>query len=653
MSTLQTRKKSPKFNFNGARVVCFESRMAQVMMGNISQYGGVAISAPSMQEIPLEKNPEIRAFGRKLMAGQIDLVIFMTGVGTKHLMNGLRAAYAFEDVLIQLKKVTVVARGPKSVRALREFGIPVSVTIPEPNTWREILEILDFSEKATSLAGKTIAVQEYGIPNEMLTQALKKRQANVIQVPIYRWALPDDTKPLLCAIQKIATGDVDIAIFTSAAQIRHVLRAASENGLEKQFREGMKKIVVSSVGPTTSEAIRQEGFGVDFEPSHSKMGPLVSETAQNSKGLIERKKGGPAQVSRLRPHPISDSDVTLRHNSPFMKACRLEKAEVTPVWLMRQAGRYSKDYRALRSKVSFLELCKNKELAAQVTIDAVRQIGADAAIIFSDLLLIVEPLGFDLDYTSGEGPVISSDTLDVKNVDRLREIKPEESLSFVFDAVKLTRQCLDSNIPLIGFSGAPFTLASYLLEGGGSKNFVKTKQFMYKDAGAWHALLEKLGRGITRYLNGQIEAGADAIQIFDSWAGCLSPDDYTAFVLPHTQKIIQGLKKGVPVIHFGTGTASFLDKMREAGGDVIGADFRIELDQAWKQIGFDAGIQGNLDPVVLCSTKDEIKKRAQKILDQAAGRPGHIFNLGHGVLPMTPEENVKALVDMVHELSCK
>jgi uroporphyrinogen decarboxylase len=223
-------------------------------------------------------------------------------------------------------------------------------------------------------------------------------------------------------------------------------------------------------------------------------------------------------------------------------------------------------------------------------------------------------------------------------------------LSFVFEAVRLIRQSLDPNIPLIGFAGAPFTLASYLIEGGTSKTFLKTKRLMLTDAGAWHALMEKLSRGLIKYLNGQIEAGADLVQLFDSWVGCLSPEDYRQFVLPHSRAVIRGLTPGVPVIHFGTGTAAFLRQMRDAGGDVIGVDFRIALDQAWKAIGYDVGIQGNLDPAVLCASRDVIRARVKQILEQAGGRSGHIFNLGHGVLPQTPVEHVIGLIEDVHEL---
>ena len=359
-------------------------------------------------------------------------------------------------------------------------------------------------------------------------------------------------------------------------------------------------------------------------------------------------------------------------SSPFLKACRREKTSLTPVWLMRQAGRYMKEYREVRDKVSFLELCKTPDLCAEVAVTAQEKIGADAAIVFSDLLLILEPLGFGLEYNSGNGPVITGRMESQADVDRVLELDPAGSLQYVFDAVRKTRASLKPDIPLIGFSGAPFTLAAYMLEGKSSRVFSKVKHFMTSQPVAWHALMEKISRAVVGYIHGQILAGADAIQIFDSWIGCLSPEEYREYVLPHTRAVIAGIptiparsrgldgqssqagiQKGIPIIHFGTGTGPFLENFREAGGDVIGVDHRIELDRAWKQVGYDVAIQGNLDPLALCGPADQLKSQVRKILDQAGGRPGHIFNLGHGVLPQTPVDNVIRLIDLVHELSAQ
>ena len=319
---------------------------------------------------------------------------------------------------------------------------------------------------------------------------------------------------------------------------------------------------------------------------------------------------------------------------------------------MRQAGRYMKEYRDLRAKVPFLELCKNPDLVSEVTVTAARKLGVDAAIIFADLLLIVEPLGFSLAYDQGEGPSHQA----------RRCARPQMWTGFG----KWTRSnrwlifttlfagpapTLTPHYRCIGFAACPFTLASYLIEGGGSRNYRHTKGLMYRDPGAWRALMEHLARNLARYVNGQIAAGVQAVQLFDTWVGCLGPADYREFVLPYTRMMIEGITPGTPVIHFGTGTGMLLEDMRDAGGDIMGLDSHVELDEAWARLGYSVGVQGNLDPIVLYADQAYIRSRVQRILDQAGGRPGHIFNLGHGLLPDTPYENVLALVDMVHELS--
>ena len=333
-----------------------------------------------------------------------------------------------------------------------------------------------------------------------------------------------------------------------------------------------------------------------------------------------------------------------------MRACRREPVPYTPIWLMRQAGRYMPEYRAVRNKTTFLELCKNPSLAAEVTVTAAERLGVDAAIIFADILLILEPMGVNLEFAHGEGPVIHNPVRHATDVDRLRQLEDVSALDFVNEAIRQTRRALKPDIPLIGFAGAPFTLASYLTEGGGSKNYVHTKRLMYNDSGAWHAMLSLITASLVKYLNAQIEAGAQAVQLFDSWVGALSPDDYRELVLPHTRAVIAGIKPGVPVIHFGTGTAALLELMSEAGGDVIGLDWRVRLDEAWDRVGHDVAVMGNLDPVALFADREVLRTQAKRILDQANGRPGHIFNLGHGILPETPVENVIALVEMVHEV---
>ncbi len=345
--------------------------------------------------------------------------------------------------------------------------------------------------------------------------------------------------------------------------------------------------------------------------------------------------------------------MTSQSNSSFLAACRREKTPYTPVWLMRQAGRYMREYRQLRAEHGFLELCKNPQLAAEITITPVERLKVDAAILFADILLLLEPMGVGLEYSKGDGPIIHRPVRTAADVDALKEVEPGKNLSFVFESVRQCRRALAGKVPLIGFSGAPFTLASYVIEGAGSRNYIHTKSFFYNQPDAWNTLMTKLALAIAEYLNGQIAAGAEAVQLFDSWAGCLSPVDYEKFVLPYTRAAIEGITPGVPVIHFSTGTAGCLSLLRAAGGDVISVDWRVHLDDAWAAVGHDVAIQGNLDPVALFGPPQQIRERVVDILARAAGRPGHIFNLGHGILPETPVDHVIAMVDAVHELSSK
>lgn len=339
------------------------------------------------------------------------------------------------------------------------------------------------------------------------------------------------------------------------------------------------------------------------------------------------------------------------HAFPFLRACRREPVERTPIWLMRQAGRYLPEYRTIRQRLSLLELCKTPDAAAEVTVLPVDRLGVDAAIVFADILLVAEALGVGLEFAKGEGPIVHRPVRTPADVDGLPDVDPREATGFVFETVRLARRALDGRVPLIGFAGGPFTVASYLVEGSPSQQFARTKQLMRTDPATWDRLMDKLTALTVRYLEGQIAAGAQAVQIFDSWIGCLAPDDYRRHVLPYTRRVITGLAGAVPVIHFGTGTAGLLELMREAGGDVIGLDWRVDLGEAWRRVGEGVAVQGNLDPTALLADPGEIRRAVRHILSSAGGRPGHIFNLGHGVLPQTPWQHAAALVEIVHEES--
>jgi len=316
---------------------------------------------------------------------------------------------------------------------------------------------------------------------------------------------------------------------------------------------------------------------------------------------------------------------------------------------MRQAGRYLPEYRAIRERVSFMELCTTPRLAAEVMIATVDRLGVDAAIIFSDLLPILQPMGMQLEFTSGEGPVIHNPVREAADVARVHELDDVGRVGYVMEVVAATRGGLDDMIPVIGFAGAPFTLAGYCIEGGTSKSWQATKTFMLRHESAWHDLLARLARAVSRYLVAQLDAGAQLVQLFDSWVGCLGPDDYRRYVLPHTQAAIAAAAARAPVIHFATGNPALVPLLAEAGGSVIGIDWRIDLAEGWRLAGHDRAVQGNLDPVVLLADRDTVRRRVREVLASAGGRPGHIFNLGHGILPQTPVENVLELVAAVKE----
>jgi uroporphyrinogen decarboxylase len=333
----------------------------------------------------------------------------------------------------------------------------------------------------------------------------------------------------------------------------------------------------------------------------------------------------------------------------FLKACRREAVDATPVWFMRQAGRYMPEYRELRKRHTLLEMVKTPELATQVTLQPVKAFDVDAAIIFADILTLPESMGLDLKFTEGEGPAFLNPVRSKEDVEKLAIRSPEEALGFTLEAIRQTRTSLDGKVPLIGFSGAPFTLACYMIEGKGSREFPITRQFIREQPKAWHALLEKLSQAVGRYLAAQIDAGAQAIQLFDTWAGILSEAEYKEFALSYSAHALHSVRNSsVPSIHFAIG-AHLLSLVKEAGGDVIGVDFHIGLANAWQRLGTDVAVQGNLDPSPLLGPVSEAKRQAAQILDSVRGRNGHIFNLGHGILKETPVSNVAELVNFVHE----
>jgi len=635
---------------DGLRVVAFESRRADEIAKLVAHHGGVPIAAPSIREVPLAENPAARVWARQLLAGAIDVQLFLTGVGTRALLKLVAGEFDLAAIRAALARIVTVARGPKPVAALREFELAPTLRVPEPNTWRELLATLDAE---APVAGKTVAVQEYGVPNLELLRGLDDRGATVVELPVYAWALPLDTAPLRAAVRRIAACEADVLVFTTGRQVEHVLEIARAEGVEAEVRGALGSVVVASIGPVCAEALLAAGFPVDVQPASPKMGPLVAALAAEAPARLAAKR----RVTAAAPAAVPTSpalDPQLR-DGLLMRALRREAVPRTPVWLMRQAGRYLPSYRAVRATVGLLELCKRPDLVCEVTVDAVRQLGVDAAIVFSDLLIPLEAMGAAVEFVPGTGPVIASPLRESEDLERFGTLEPG-ALAFVCEGVRLARAALPADVPLVGFAGAPFTLASYLIEGGTSRTYEHTKLVMYRDESRWHLLLERLARSMGAFLAEQHAAGAQAVQVFDTAAGCLSPADYRRFVFPHTRTLLATLRAAapdVPVILFATGATGLLPVLRALGAEAIGVDWRVDLDLAWQTIGYDTAVQGNLDPAVLFAAPAEIRRAVADVLARAGGRPGHIFNLGHGLLPRTPVDHVRVLVDAVHELGTR
>ncbi|TWU55747.1 uroporphyrinogen decarboxylase [Rubripirellula reticaptiva] len=631
-------------DFNGLRIAALESRRAADLARMIRRSGGKDHVSPSMREVPIEPNRGAIDFAYRLMTGDINIVILTTGVGFRYLIKSIERHVDQKRFLESLSDVTTICRGPKPAAAMKEFGITTTHRVPEPNTWRELLQTID---QHVPIANQVVGLQEYGITNPSLVAGLEARGATVEPLRVYGWEFPEDVAPLEANVRALAAGQREVLLLTSAHQVVNMLRMAEQLDLVDALRSGLHRTVISSIGPTTTQMLEECDIHVDFEPSHPKMGHLVIESAARCEAMVASKRrlfaSSPAYRSKPMNHP---SD-----NSLFMRACRGESTERTPVWLMRQAGRYMAEYREVRAKQSFLELCANPTLCSEIMCTAVDRLKVDAAIIFSDLLPILVPMGFDLEFVAGDGPVIHNPVREASDLARVKGLDDPQSLDFVYETVRQTRADLPESIPLIGFAGAPFTLASYAIEGGGSRQYTNTKKLMRTDIGAWNALMEKLSAAITVYLNHQIDAGAQCVQLFDSWAGCLSAADYVEFVLPWMKQIIAGISPGVPLINFATGNPELQPLLRGDRRTVVGVDWRIGLDTAWQRIGHDCSVQGNMDPSVLLANPDVIRAQVAKVLQQADNRPGHIFNLGHGVLKETPVEHAIACVEAVKELS--
>ncbi len=622
---------------------------AAELRGLIEAHGGRLSNYDCSQAISSANQPaaELSLVANQLLTGELDVVLFVTAAGVNYFVEQASRLVDGQRLLDSISDIKSIAGSEAASAAFEKHGIVPAISMGRHKSWRDILIAIDSQIRIENCkVGLEEANAVHGIG-----AGLEARGARVVRIPIYPQTLPQKKQPAITLFEQIEACDSDVFLFLGAENVAQFCYLSKQFGRARLTSHSLDNHIVLSVGADAAELLRDRQIPVDFETPNNELPVAIEEIANQMSDLSKQKQAirntmsGPASASNDSSAPWYDS--------PFMKACRGEPTDVTPIWMMRQAGRYMAEYRKVRSKVSFLDLCANPQLCSEVMCTAVNRLGVDAAIIFSDLLPILVPMGMDLEFTKGGGPKIHNPIRTAADIDRVKPLENNDELHFVMETVTQTRNDLPADMPLIGFAGAPFTLASYMIEGGASRNYAFTKQLMYSDPGAWDQLMQHLTSSILIYLNGQVEAGAQCLQLFDSWAGCLGFEDYKNFVLPYVKQIISGLPAHVPLINFATGNPSLLPLLADTRAAVIGIDWRTRLDDAWQTVGYDRAVQGNLDPIALLTDPAEIRKQAKFVLDQAAGRAGHIFNLGHGILPQTPVDNAIALVDAVHELSSK
>ena len=616
---------------------------------------GASLSVCDLQEPSAKRSTrDLADFANRVLTGDIDAIIFVTGAGTRAIIESALQTVPRQRFLDGIADITTVVGADAAAESLQHYGIQPTVKatdgpadLGDVASWRRILMAVD---RQGSSVNQNIALEK-NIDHSSLMSGLESRGARLTSLEPFVNRVPDDPAAAIKLFERIDAGEFHGVIFNDAATTSRFIFLAEHYGQVRLTKHLLDDHLVVCRDVESAEILRDHGFVIDYVLEAVAPVAVVAEIGDNlaaiqqQKHLIRINMSGPATSPADPQAPW--------YNNPFMKACRGEPTDVTPIWMMRQAGRYMAEYREVRDKISFLDLCANSQLCSEVMCTAVSRLGVDAAIIFSDLLPILVPMGSDLEFVKGDGPVIHNPVRTNADIDDIKVLESVEPLQFVMDTVSQTRNDLPADMPLIGFSGAPFTLASYMIEGGSSRNYHNTKKIMYGDPAAWKVIMQKLTDSISLYIAGQVEAGAQCIQLFDSWAGCLSYEDYKTYVHPYVKSIIASVPSAVPVINFATGNPALLPLLADTAAAVVGIDWRTRLDSAWETVGHDRAVQGNLDPTVLLTDPKEIRRQAQVVLDQAGGRPGHIFNLGHGILPMTPVDNAIALVDAVHELSSR
>ncbi|QEG24451.1 uroporphyrinogen decarboxylase [Mariniblastus fucicola] len=591
----------------------------------------------SIEPPPARTAGQISDFVGELLTGGVDVVVVMTASGVNSLIELASATTDRDRLLHALQDCRLVSGSAATTAALAKHDLTPDLKTGRLPGWRESLRWL---ESSFELPHQRI-VLESTLQDSGLVAGLESRGVQVRSVSLGVAVEPYELSGFVSPEPATPTVLVVSSVLAARSLCRNLVAARLTNPT-------LDHHIVVALGVETADFLVQNGVAVELVADPD-LQTAAQQLASNLDLLVARKQKLIMNMSG--PNAPSDDTNAPWYDSPFMKACRGEDTDVTPIWMMRQAGRYMSEYREVRAKVSFLDLCANPQLCSEVMCTAVNRLGVDAAIIFSDLLPMLVPMGCDLEFVKGDGPVIHNPVRSAEDIDRIKPLDSNDELQFVMETVTQTRADLPADMPLIGFSGAPFTLASYIVEGGSSRNYAHAKALMFGDPGAWKELMQRLTDSIIVYLKGQIDAGAQCVQLFDSWAGCLNVQHYRELVLPFVQQIIAALPSEVPVINFGTGNPALLPLYADTEASVIGIDWRVQLDEAWETVGHDRAVQGNLDPTILLTDPATIRSHAKSILDQAAGRPGHIFNLGHGILPQTPVDNAIALVDAVHELS--
>lgn len=592
----------------------------------------------SQPEAPFTDQGKIKDFVGELLTGGVDAIVLMTAHGTRALIDVATSTTDRDRFLNALQDCQLVSGSDVVTGVLEEFGLAPAIQASGMVRWRKTLLWL---ESSLDLSHKRIVV-ESTLQDSGLVAGLESRGVKV------RKLKPHGTRIVINDDTFLADLVEDSLLFVASAMAATAL--CNTLVADRLTNLKLNSQIIYTADSETADVLSQNGIEVALVTDPDPFA-AAKQLVANQELLTAKKQNQIMNMSG--PNAPSDDANAPWYDSAFMKACRGEPTDVTPVWMMRQAGRYMQEYREVRAKVSFLDLCANPQLCSEVMCTAVSRLGVDAAIIFSDLLPMLVPMGCDLEFVKGDGPVIHNPVRCAADVDRIKPLESNDELQFVMETVTQTRADLPADMPLIGFSGAPFTLASYMVEGGSSRNYAHAKSLMFGDRGAWDALMQRLSDSIVVYLKGQIDAGAQCVQLFDSWAGCLNVQHYREYVLPYVQQIIAKLPKEVPVINFGTGNPALLPLYADTDASVIGIDWRVRLDEAWETVGHHKAVQGNLDPTILLTDPSTIRKHVKDVLDQAAGRPGHVFNLGHGILPQTPVDNAIALVDAVHELSQK